>query len=792
MAYEEQDYVDGWQTYSNWIDDVRESKIIRKYDQNVKFRKDLLACETNLLRFEHVWDNEEIRQELTSIYEQHLERVNLRRECRLGKSSKESKRMRELGNKYFKENDYFEALNCYTQAVKFAPYPNQENQNDESLALALANRSAALFSLTRYRFCLLDIDLALKYGYPESSVFKLLIRKVKCLHVLSVWTNDVEIIKENLRSMRNNSGTKDFVKIEISNMFEFLEQAHPEEMEKDELDVVDESVMKISNVSKTLSQAADCVEMSYDNEKGRYLMTSKDVSFGRLLIAEDPFVCNLAPSKRSQYCYNCFGRLYNCGLGCKDCTQVLYCSVECLEAKSAIHAHECNSMLDFQEKLGVAYLVTHIMFKIQFDYNNIPVYTRKNYDKRSFEQVLAIPTQDWPDLVYKNDYASLLCLMDHAKDYDYDEISGYCLTSAYLVIAFTDRLSATVLKLKDTHYQKTIGSLVLRHLLQLQTNLISILDQNLQSMVSIGHSISEMQELPIGVGIYPTIALLNHSCRPNILSIFHRNKFVARAATSLECGTEISYCYGPSFTRMSKKDRQRRLKNQYFFNCDCDSCANGKENESRALLCPKCQGPVIYNQDLTHQCLSCQGENLVDVKKVLQKVDDLRFDVEKARLSSIDDVQKLDDLRKVETKLSKLVFWRHPLFAQIKSQLIECAENQEDLESALKYGQEELSLSDKTNGKDSFESMMTELKLVNIKWQHLYNIAEDSETPEATEAAIQGLKNLLLSINATRGKLKDLLNSTCVLGAESSFDTELRFLADVQANINKYLASLKP
>ncbi len=47
------------------------------------------------------------------------------------------------------------------------------------LALALANRSAVLFSLKAFNLALDDIKLALESGYPDELAFKLLDRRAK-------------------------------------------------------------------------------------------------------------------------------------------------------------------------------------------------------------------------------------------------------------------------------------------------------------------------------------------------------------------------------------------------------------------------------------------------------------------------------------------------------------------------------------------------------------------------------------------------------------------------------------
>ena len=46
--------------------------------------------------------------------------------------------------------------------------------------MALGNRSATLYQLKHYRDCLADIEIALKYGYPEHLQYKLYDRKGRC------------------------------------------------------------------------------------------------------------------------------------------------------------------------------------------------------------------------------------------------------------------------------------------------------------------------------------------------------------------------------------------------------------------------------------------------------------------------------------------------------------------------------------------------------------------------------------------------------------------------------------
>lgn len=715
--------------------------------------------------------------------------------------------MRDLGNKSFKLANYHQALKQYTQAVRYAPYPiTEEFKSCDSLSLALANRSAALYSLTRYKLCLLDIDLALKYNYPEATKFKLYIRRIKCLHVLSVWANDLEQMKSYLRTLADKPDTKEFIKTEINNMFDFIDSTKPCDVDKEDLDISDENTYKICNINRSLGQASDCVEMNYDAGKGRYLMTNKDVSYGRVLIAEDPFVSNLAPMKRDNYCYNCFGHLYSCGIGCLNCSQVLYCSENCLELNSQIHQFECRKFLPLQNYLGVSYIVAHIMFKINFELDEFPIQVKKTTTMKKIDDLLNIPLSDWPDLDYKSNYPSLLSLMDHSESFDYDAIMGYTLTAVYMMTAFVDKFQDRIANLKTLKAQLLTGSIVLKHLTQLQSNLISILHQDLKGLTSIGHSLSGVKEKPIGVGLYPTVSLLNHACNPNVISIFSRNRFVVRAGKSLECGVELNYCYGPHVNRMSKKDRQKRLQDQYFFTCKCYCCSENIENKSRCLLCPKCKGPVVYNYDMSNECMKCHKKNVLDSRSYLMMIDKLKKTLEIINSLLINDnttankceincddtkVSKIRErmlkVQNIELELAKYAFGHNPLFVQIKTNLIESADLINDMQLAAKFSQQELELCDEIYGDQSYESIMTKLKLINYKWRHLVQIYEKSKYGYDREEIEDDMKCLTDLIIETRAQLRDLLTATNILGAESSYDVELKFLNDVQNSIQEYL-----
>ncbi|XP_078213311.1 histone-lysine N-methyltransferase SMYD3 isoform X10 [Callithrix jacchus] len=79
---------------------------------------------------------------------------------------------------------------------------------------------------------------------------------------------------------------------------------------------------------------------------------------------------------------------------------------------------------------------------------------------------------------------------------------------------------------------------------------------------------AEMQE--VGVGLYPSISLLNHSCDPNCSVVFNGPHLLLRAVRDVEVGEELTICYLDML--MTSEERRKQLRDQYCFECDCFRC----------------------------------------------------------------------------------------------------------------------------------------------------------------------------------------------------------------------------
>ncbi|XP_063773876.1 histone-lysine N-methyltransferase SMYD3 isoform X2 [Pseudophryne corroboree] len=85
----------------------------------------------------------------------------------------------------------------------------------------------------------------------------------------------------------------------------------------------------------------------------------------------------------------------------------------------------------------------------------------------------------------------------------------------------------------------------------------------------------EMQE--VGVGVYPSMSLLNHSCDPNCVIVFEGTCLHLRTVKEIAKGEELTISYID--VKMPSHLRQMQFQRQYCFTCDCSRCLTKDKDE---------------------------------------------------------------------------------------------------------------------------------------------------------------------------------------------------------------------
>ncbi|KAJ3028207.1 UNVERIFIED_CONTAM: hypothetical protein HDU68_002235 [Siphonaria sp. JEL0065] len=233
-----------------------------------------------------------------------------------------SEELRTKGNALFKQRKWAEASRCYSAAIRAAC-------SNELKALAHANRSASLLELNLFRECLLDIDEALDYGYPDNLALKLTRRRVVAL--VAIWrdplrssasqTEDcsylVHLDDRTLDGRRivdlafdvvSADGASDPIIQSLSREWNEKLYSLGSKMEKKEevmVEVVDSMASRYH--SNDLDSFFQCTKIDFNQERmDRRLLADLYLESGSSVVEELPFVACLASACFGAKCVECF------------------------------------------------------------------------------------------------------------------------------------------------------------------------------------------------------------------------------------------------------------------------------------------------------------------------------------------------------------------------------------------------------------------------------------------------------------------------------------------------------
>ena len=750
---------EGWNQFSNFAIALKSRlKSIVNFEDNV-FIDDFKQLKDNKSRIEICLKHQNIRKGVQQLYEDIFKsNVNNNYE----KSLIKCKELRQKAANCFREGLFTDSLKLYSEAICLAPIPSTNTSPEESVELSLAfnDRSEVLFRVEDFESCFEDIEEAIRNNLPKDMRHKILLRKANCLTFLANNDLALKVIEELRQYVKEcDKSIAEEVETELEKLLIQL-NLQKEETNEENCDINDEnndSKENISNPNPLISNASNSIKIGFSSTKGRFVSAVEDIKFGDTLIVEQPFVTYLYSDNFESYCNHCLTVLDNHSIPCLGCSQIRYCCHSCREkAWNEYHSSECNSLLFLSKEIGISYIVLRLLFKTGI----------KEVIKISEELSNEKPFRS--DVVYSSDYRSIYQLLDHQNEHNLDSMMSYTLTAVFLLLVLENKSHISP---KDQSYVR-LGEVILKHIQQLSTNLISILEQNFdEDFNKFGFDGSEDI---IGTAVYPTISLLNHSCDPNILTFFNGSEMTVKSSRNIKSGEEINYCYGPNFQRMSRKDRQNKLKTQYFFDCQCFVCENRKENLTRALLCHQCNGPVIYNEDYSSQCLNCKSIGL-DVRKCIENVEKgLKYSAEGLDLLEKQKLtEALVNLNKSDELLTLNLYIQNRLLCKSKDDLCRCYAMMNHFDRAVRYCQQSVRITGLIFGEQSTEILIELMKMISLKWE----VVDETEDQNNKKQ----LANELLEVIKRADNIVSKLQTT--EGFQNAFQSELNFLNEKRLSI---------
>jgi hypothetical protein len=124
----------------------------------------------------------------------------------------------------------------------------------------------------------------------------------------------------------------------------------------------------------------------------------------------------------------------------------------------------------------------------------------------------------------------------------------------------------------------------------------------------------------IGVGMFPMVAMLNHSCSPNAVYVTGQNgDMFVRCVKPINEGEEICVSYVDLFS--PKWERRGVLLSTKYFWCECCRCECNDlidpDHYMNSIKCDKCNNGVLLPKNDGYECLECRfncDQEFVDLK----------------------------------------------------------------------------------------------------------------------------------------------------------------------------------
>ncbi|XP_033861456.3 N-lysine methyltransferase SMYD2-like isoform X1 [Acipenser ruthenus] len=327
---------------------------------------------------------------------------------------------------------------------------------------------------------------------------------------------------------------------------------------------------------------AEGIERFTSPGKGRGLRALKHYKVGDLLFTCPAYTYVLTVSERGNHCEFCFARkegLSKCG----KCKQAFYCNVDCQRGDWPMHKLECSSMCIFKENWDPSETV-RLTARI----------IAKQQKQQLKDQVVPETTRAPP------------CLPRGRELVNQQEKDAPAKTAAAITKIPTEVTQSTTSQ--KTQTEKTAAEKLLTvsefesHLEKLDNEKRELIQSDIAALHHFyskhleypdnaallvlfaqvncnGFTIEDEELSHLGSAVFPDVALMNHSCCPNVIVTYKGTLAEVRAVQEINAGDEIFTSYIDLL--YPTDDRNDRLKDSYFFNCDCKECATKGKDKAK-------------------------------------------------------------------------------------------------------------------------------------------------------------------------------------------------------------------
>ena len=241
-----------------------------------------------------------------------------------------SEDLREKGNQFFKNRDYETCIQYYTKSIHWAPTCKEDESN--CLSLSFANRSAALFHMKLYNECIMDVDNALDHNYPKSMRYKLYERKGRSYANLDKFDQAQKNFTQAMTCLEEIKMEKKKKKAMEKSFDECLDSCRKRKLapKQEKFKIIHNCKQPDfdSPQNEVFQSLSSSVDVSYAEDKGRFIVAKEYIPPGKIIMIEKPFASVLLPSQSVSHCHHCLKRSIT-SLPCLSCPDVGFCTKKC-------------------------------------------------------------------------------------------------------------------------------------------------------------------------------------------------------------------------------------------------------------------------------------------------------------------------------------------------------------------------------------------------------------------------------------------------------------------------------
>lgn len=360
--------------------------------------------------------------------------------------------------------------------------------------------------MKRYKEALTDIEYLIRLtGYPKHLLHKVWLRKAKCYDVLGESDYAKTAYKKAIDHLKYSNLDESALKTktsEIERCIKILLQKH--EKPSRETKIKPYQFKK----NKIYLSAFKAVTFDEDSIQGRFACAVENIQAGTTIVEEFAHCAVLIASKSLTNCQCCMISTIQ-PFACPTCAHVVFCSWNCLQnGCNSFHKIECKiqpSIFDSGCSINCSMalrIITQRPLKVFLGLKGLLKEEDNCLKKKRY-------TFD--------DYLNVYYLCRNVGQWKREHLIYYSCMAIYLVrlLKASDYFERKINDddlLDDEAY---IGGLLLRHLQSLQFNAHEI--SELTNTTSVNSQETTYKSEYIGGGVYPTVALFNHSCDPSII-----------------------------------------------------------------------------------------------------------------------------------------------------------------------------------------------------------------------------------------------------------------------------------